>query len=95
MMHAQVSKVMEFEPADVECYSGYKVNERPVAFIHAGRRRAVIEIIDRWYEGGCDPGRPAMDYFKVTTDTGENFILRYNALFNAWAAKVVATHGAR
>jgi len=86
---------MDFEPADVECYSGYKVNERPVAFIHAGRRRAVIAIVDRWYEGGRESGRPAMDYFKVTTDTGKEFILRYNSLFDAWAVKPAAGHHTR
>jgi hypothetical protein len=39
----------------VEAYSGYKANERPVAFIFHGRRWEISEILDRWYEGGVNP----------------------------------------
>ena len=74
-----------YERIHVECYSGYKANERPVAFTYQGRRREVEEIIDHWYEGGVDPGRPATDYFKVKTTDGEIFILRYLSLFGAWS----------
>ena len=71
----------------VECYSGYKVNERPVAFIYQGERREVAEIIDRWYEGGLEPDRPAIDYFKVKTTDGQVFLLRYLTLFNTWSIR--------
>ena len=33
----------------VKCYSGYKMNERPMAFTIQGRDYRVAEIIDRWY----------------------------------------------
>ena len=49
-----------YERIHVECYSGHKANERPVAFIYEGRRREVEEIVDRWYEGGVDPGWTAI-----------------------------------
>jgi hypothetical protein len=42
----------------VECYSGYKANERPAAFTMQTRRREVAGIVDRWYEGGLEPGHP-------------------------------------
>lgn len=79
---------MKFEVIKVECYSGYKINERPVAFTYQGQRWHIDDIIDRWYEGGIEPGQPAMDYFKVRTENGREFLLRYNYLFDAWAVLV-------
>jgi hypothetical protein len=54
-------------------------------FMYAGRRWDVAEIQDRWYEGGLDPGRPEIHYFKVKTSEGRVFILRYLSLFDAWS----------
>ena len=45
---------MHYERIRVEHYSGYKANERPVAFIFQGIHWEVQEIIDRWYEGGLE-----------------------------------------
>ena len=80
--------LISYERAEVECYSGFKANERPVAFTHKGARREIEEVIDRWYEGGVDPGMPATDYFKVKTTAGEIFVLRYVSLFDAWSVRV-------
>lgn len=82
---------MNFERIEVECYSGYKANERPIAFTFRYRRRQIEEIIDRWYEGGVQPGRPEVNYFKVRTDEGEVFLIRYLALFDAWSIRVPET----
>jgi hypothetical protein len=94
---------MKFDVIHVECYSGYKANERPLAFTWQGKRRKVKEITDRWYEGGRSTKDPSLDrgrtrnprlvggelhYFKVTTDEGEEFIIRYNTLFDGWAIVV-------
>jgi hypothetical protein len=57
----------------VEAYSGYKANERPVAFIFQGRRWEISEILDRWYEGGMNPEQPIVDYFKVKTSRWKRF----------------------
>ena len=66
-----------YERIHVECYSGHKANERPVAFIYEGRRREVEEIVDRWYEGGVDPGWTAI-FLRI---------LRYLSLFDAWSIR--------
>ena len=79
---------MPYEQIEVECYSGYRANERPLAFTFQSRRWEVAEIIDRWYEGGLRPNQPALDYFKVRTTEGRVFLLRYNALFDAWAIRI-------
>lgn len=75
---------------EVECYSGYRANERPEAFTFENRRWQVEEIIDRWYEGGLRSDQPALDYFKVRTTEGRIFLLRYNSLFDAWSIRIPA-----
>jgi hypothetical protein len=79
---------MDFETIAVECYSGYKANERPLAFTFRGHRREIGEIVDGWYEGGLDPARPAIHYFKVRTTENQVFLIRYLSLFNAWSIRV-------
>lgn len=78
---------MTYEAIQVECYSGYRVNERPTAFTFRDRRREVREIVDRWYEGSTDPSRPEISYFKVRTTDGRIFLLRYLSLFDSWSVK--------
>ena len=76
---------MPYEKISVECYSGFKANERPVAFTFQERRWEVAEIVDRWYEGGLKPGYPQVNYFKVRTVERNLFLLRYLSLFDAWS----------
>jgi hypothetical protein len=70
---------------DVECYSGFKANERPVAFTYQGQRLEIQEIIDRWYEGDLDSSRPVIDYFKVKAADGKVYFLRYQSELDAWS----------
>ncbi|OPL15258.1 MAG: hypothetical protein AVO39_02360 [delta proteobacterium MLS_D] len=79
---------MCFEPVRVVCYSGSKADERPTAFIHRGRRVEIAEIMDRWYEGGIDPRSPVVNYFKVRTEHGEECLLQYLSLFDAWSIRM-------
>lgn len=79
---------MDYEKVDVECYSGYKVNEPPTAFTCQERRREIKVILDCWNEGSLDPGRPPIDYFKVRTVEGDVLLLRYLSLFDAWSVRV-------
>jgi len=79
---------MEYEQIQVECHSGYKANEYPVAFTFQGHRWEVTEILDRWYEGGIKPNDPVIDYFKVITAEGRVFLLRYLRHFDSWTVRV-------
>jgi hypothetical protein len=81
------SRLTHYERIQVECYSGYKANERPVAFSYQGRRWEIEEIIDRWYEGDMNSNRPAINYFKVKTTDGQVFLIRYLSLFDAWSIR--------
>ncbi len=80
-------KIQEIQ---VECHSGYKVNEYPVAFTFQGQRRIVSEIVDRWYEGGISPEKPTADYFKVKTDDGRIYILMYEGYSDKWFMRSTA-----
>lgn len=53
----------------VECYSGYKTEERPVKFTLGQRDIEVDDILDRWYS-------PNSSDFKVKGSDGKVYILR-------------------
>jgi len=79
---------MNYERIQVECYSGFKINERPMAFTYQGCRREIQEIVDRWHEGDIDATRPEINYFKVKTTDGGIYILRYLSLFDSWSIAI-------
>jgi hypothetical protein len=54
---------------EVECYSVYKADERPVRFFLGERGYQVLGIQDQWYG-------PESTYFKVQADDGNLYILR-------------------
>jgi hypothetical protein len=54
---------------EVECYAGYKADQRPVRFRLAGRDYLVEEVADQWYG-------PHEIYFKVRANDGNTYILR-------------------
>ena len=64
----------------VECYSGYKAEERPVRFTAhtAGApTREVKDILDQWYGVGyrC---------FKVRADDGNLYVLKHHEKDDVW-----------
>jgi len=54
---------------EVECYSGFKADERPVRFRLDERQYLIEEIVDQWY-GTQDV------FYKVRADDGSLYILR-------------------
>ncbi len=55
---------------EVDCYSGYKADERPVRFRLDGHEYLVEELLDQWY-GQNDV------FFKVRADDGNLYILSH------------------
>jgi uncharacterized protein (UPF0128 family) len=53
---------------EVDCYSGYKADERPVRFRLDGHEYLVEELLDQWY------GQNNV-FFKVLADDGNLYIL--------------------
>ncbi len=74
-----------FEIIEVECYAGYKGDEIPRAFFRDGRRVEVVEVMDRWYEGGISRGAVQQDYYRVLTGEGDVALIRYNHVFERWS----------
>jgi hypothetical protein len=62
----------------VECYSGYKADERPIRLHLGGRVLEVAEIEDRWYS-------PGETYFRVCTDDGDRYVLRHVEAQDVWS----------
>ncbi len=56
----------------VDCYSGYKADERPVRFRLDGHEYLVEELLDQWY-GQNDV------FFKVRADDGNLYILSHES----------------
>jgi len=67
----------KFREISVQCYSGYKANERPVSFQLGDKSFKVERIIDQWYG-------PDYIYFKLLADDGNIYILKYNELKDEW-----------
>jgi hypothetical protein len=61
----------------VECYSGYRADERPVRFTLGTRTFEVTEVEDRWYS-------PEASYFRVRADDGNFYVLRHDETQDAW-----------
>jgi len=78
----------KYQAIQVECYSGFKANERPVAFTYQGERQEIQEIVDRWYHGDPDSGRTVINYFKVRTADGKVYLLRYQFDPDAWSLRI-------
>ncbi len=55
----------------VECYSGYKADERPIRFQVGERLYTVEEVVDQWYG-------PGDTWFRVRADDGSLYVLRHH-----------------
>jgi hypothetical protein len=54
---------------EVDCYSGYKAEEKPIRFRLDGHQYLVEEVLDQWYG-------PHDAFYKVRADDGNLYILR-------------------
>jgi hypothetical protein len=61
----------------VECYAGYRADQRPLRFALRGRVFQVEQVEDQWYA-------PAAIYFRVRADDGNFYILRHDEAQDAW-----------
>jgi uncharacterized protein (UPF0128 family) len=53
---------------EVECYAGWKADERPVRFRLDGHEYRIEETVDQWYD-------PEKAFYKVRADDGNLYIL--------------------
>ena len=61
----------------VECYAGYKGDERPVRLRIGEQMVDIAEMEDRWYS-------PGATYFRVLLANGERYVLRREDTQDVW-----------
>jgi hypothetical protein len=61
----------------VECYAGYKGEERPVRVLFGERTEEIKIVEDRWYS-------PGATYFRVVVESGDRYILRHDDVQDVW-----------
>ena len=62
----------------VECYSGYKADQRPVRFRLGSQACEIREIEDQWYS-------PSAIYYRVRVDDGDTYVLRHDETADSWS----------
>ena len=62
---------------EVECYSGYRADQRPVRFSLGGRTLQVLEIEDQWYG-------PSARFFRIRAGDGGMYILKHDEVSDSW-----------
>ena len=70
---------------EVECYSGYRADQRPVRFSLGGRALQVLDVEDQWYS-------PSARYFRVRAGDGDRYILRYDEDRDSWSLSGYRRH---
>jgi hypothetical protein len=61
----------------VECYAGYKGDERPIRVYFRGQLNEVAFVEDRWYS-------PGFTYFRVILANGERYVLGHREAQDQW-----------
>ena len=72
----------------VECYSGYKSEERPVRIVFQAQTLAIAEVEDRWYS-------PGATYFRVLAESGDRYVLRRDDAQEVWCLTAYRAAGKR
>jgi hypothetical protein len=62
----------------VECYSGYKADQRPLRLNLTDGAREIVAIEDRWYS-------PGATYFRVLVEDGDRYLLRHEEAQDVWS----------
>ena len=62
----------------VECYAGYRADQRPSRFTLRGHVFEIREVEDQWYS-------PGAIYFRVRTEDGDYFVLRHDEAQDVWS----------
>lgn len=69
----------------VECYSGYRADERPRNFTLGNRVYSVECVEDRWYS-------PGATYFGVRADDGNLYVLKHDEESDVWSLEAFRRH---
>ena len=67
---------------EVQCYAGYKADEKPVSFILEGHKFMVEKVLNQWRT-------PDFEYFKIFADDGKGYLLRNGPQKGGWALEKI------
>ena len=62
---------------EVECYAGYKPDQRPMRLKMGEQSLEIVEVEDRWYS-------PGETYFRVRVEGGDRYVLRHVEAQDVW-----------
>ena len=62
----------------VECYAGYRGDERPVRLQLGEHTMEVLAVEDRWYS-------PGATYFRVLVTDGDRYVLCHREAQDSWS----------
>jgi hypothetical protein len=79
---------MALQLVRVECYSGYKPEERPVRIVFQAQTLEIVEVEDRWYS-------PGATYFRVRAESGDRYVLRREDAQGLWSLTAYRAAGKR
>lgn len=65
-------------PVEVQCYAGYRADERPVRLRLGEETFEVAEVEDRWYS-------PGETFFRVRLANGDVYVLRHVEAQDTWS----------
>ena len=70
----------------VECYSGYRGDERPVRVRLGEQVLEVTAVEDRWYS-------PGETYFRVRVEGGDRYVLKHTEAQDVWSVEAAMKIG--
>ncbi len=62
----------------VECYAGYRANERPLRMTLGEQTLEIVKVEDRWHS-------PGETYFRVCVKGGDRYVLKYVEAQDVWS----------
>ena len=71
---------------EVESYSGYQADERPLRFVMRGRVYEVVEVEDRWYS-------PHATSFRVLASDANRYVLCHDEGLDLWSLEAFRASG--
>jgi hypothetical protein len=73
---------------EVECYAGYKGDERPLRVLLDRQMIDVTAVEDRWYS-------PGSTFFRIRLSNGERYVLRRYQAQDVWILEAFRAANAR
>ena len=70
----------------VDCYAGYKADQRPIRFVLGSNIYIIEQVEDQWYG-------PSAQYFRVKANDGNLYILKHDETGDSWTLEAYRACG--